>query len=135
MQRLVSHSPKVTSEDKPEEPCSCSAQAPFSPALVHVFQRNKRARQSQCRRSSVCFCPAALAGSACVSAVSLFCCWWMSVDSSLCLCACRRAKLRLYLEQLKKLVPLGPDSTRHTTLSLLKRAKMHIKVPKQQQQV
>ncbi|KAB0338856.1 hypothetical protein FD754_024294, partial [Muntiacus muntjak] len=38
-----------------------------------------------------------------------------------------RAKLRLYLEQLKQLVPLGPDSTRHTTLSLLKRAKMHIK--------
>uniref|UniRef100_A0A8C5D2X2 MAX dimerization protein 4 n=1 Tax=Gouania willdenowi TaxID=441366 RepID=A0A8C5D2X2_GOUWI len=38
-----------------------------------------------------------------------------------------RAKLRLYLEQLKKLVPLGPDSTRHTTLSLLKRAKMLIK--------
>ena len=25
-------------------------------------------------------------------------------------------------------MPLGPDSTRHTTLSLLKRAKMHIKV-------
>lgn len=42
----------------------------------------------------------------------------------------RRAKLRLYLEQLKQLVPLGPDSTRHTTLSLLKRAKMHIKVSK-----
>nr|XP_019567034.1 PREDICTED: max dimerization protein 4 [Rhinolophus sinicus] len=39
----------------------------------------------------------------------------------------RRAKLRLYLEQLKQLVPLGPDSTRHTTLSLLKRAKTHIK--------
>ncbi|AWP05516.1 Max dimerization protein 4 [Scophthalmus maximus] len=39
----------------------------------------------------------------------------------------RRAKLRLYLEQLKKLVPLGPDTTRHTTLSLLKRARMHIK--------
>ncbi|XP_052405228.1 max dimerization protein 4 isoform X2 [Carassius gibelio] len=39
----------------------------------------------------------------------------------------RRAKLRLYLEQLKRLVPLGPDSSRHTTLSLLKRAKMHIK--------
>uniref|UniRef100_A0A9L0I6I7 MAX dimerization protein 4 n=1 Tax=Equus asinus TaxID=9793 RepID=A0A9L0I6I7_EQUAS len=38
-----------------------------------------------------------------------------------------RAKLRLYLEQLKQLVPLGPDSTRHTTLSLLKRARMHIK--------
>ncbi|MGH0139982.1 UNVERIFIED_CONTAM: hypothetical protein FKN15_070194 [Acipenser sinensis] len=39
----------------------------------------------------------------------------------------RRAKLRLYLEQLKQLVPLEPDSTRHTTLSLLKRARMHIK--------
>ncbi|XP_049688258.1 max dimerization protein 4 isoform X3 [Accipiter gentilis] len=42
-------------------------------------------------------------------------------------CKWWRAKLRLYLEQLKQLVPLGPDSTRHTTLSLLKRAKMHIK--------
>eukprot|EP00062_Callorhinchus_milii_P025739 gi/632987048/ref/XP_007910578.1/ PREDICTED: max dimerization protein 4 [Callorhinchus milii] len=39
----------------------------------------------------------------------------------------RRAKLRLYLEQLKELVPLGPDCTRHTTLSLLKRARSHIK--------
>ncbi|XP_036848014.1 max dimerization protein 4 isoform X2 [Manis javanica] len=39
----------------------------------------------------------------------------------------RRAKLRLYLEQLKQLVPPGPDSARHTTLSLLKRARMHIK--------
>ncbi|XP_066476501.1 max dimerization protein 4 isoform X2 [Tiliqua scincoides] len=39
----------------------------------------------------------------------------------------RRAKLRLYLEELKQLVPLGADSSRHTTLSLLKRAKMHIK--------
>lgn len=51
--------------------------------------------------------------------------------ASVLVCLCRRAKLRLYLEQLKKLVPLGPDSTRHTTLSLLKRAKMHIKVPAQ----
>uniref|UniRef100_A0A8C7MIG0 MAX dimerization protein 4 n=1 Tax=Oncorhynchus kisutch TaxID=8019 RepID=A0A8C7MIG0_ONCKI len=48
------------------------------------------------------------------------------LSTSGCLCY-RRAKLRLYLEQLKELVPLGPDSTRHTTLSLLKRAKMHIK--------
>uniref|UniRef100_A0A4W5QWL3 MAX dimerization protein 4 n=1 Tax=Hucho hucho TaxID=62062 RepID=A0A4W5QWL3_9TELE len=48
------------------------------------------------------------------------------LSTSGCLCS-RRAKLRLYLEQLKELVPLGPDSTRHTTLSLLKRAKMHIK--------
>uniref|UniRef100_A0A8D2KTS9 MAX dimerization protein 4 n=1 Tax=Varanus komodoensis TaxID=61221 RepID=A0A8D2KTS9_VARKO len=39
----------------------------------------------------------------------------------------RRAKLRLYLEELKQLVPLGADTHRHTTLSLLKRAKMHIK--------
>ncbi|XP_069798340.1 max dimerization protein 4-like [Narcine bancroftii] len=39
----------------------------------------------------------------------------------------RRAKLRLYLEQLKELVPLGPDCSRHTTLSLLKRARTHIK--------
>ena len=52
-----------------------------------------------------------------------------SPSLTLCVCVCfRRAKLRVYLEQLKELVPLGPDSTRHTTLSLLKRAKMHIKV-------
>lgn len=60
--------------------------------------------------------------------------WWMSSNRAcapVLVCLCRRAKLRLYLEQLKKLVPLGPDSTRHTTLSLLKRAKMHIKVPAQ----
>nr|ACQ58437.1 Max-interacting transcriptional repressor MAD4 [Anoplopoma fimbria] len=68
-----------------------------------------------------------------VGAGSLFC-WWMSADSPCArVCVCRRAKLRLYLEQLKKLVPLGPDSSRHTTLSLLKRAKMHIKVLKNKQ--
>ncbi|XP_016318471.1 max dimerization protein 1-like isoform X2 [Sinocyclocheilus anshuiensis] len=39
----------------------------------------------------------------------------------------RRAHLRLCLERLKSLVPLGPDSNRHTTLSLLMRAKEHIK--------
>ncbi|XP_016316218.1 max dimerization protein 1 isoform X2 [Sinocyclocheilus anshuiensis] len=39
----------------------------------------------------------------------------------------RRAHLRLCLERLKSLVPLGPDSNRHTTLSLLMRAKDHIK--------
>lgn len=39
----------------------------------------------------------------------------------------RRANLRLCLERLKSLVPLGPDSNRHTTLSLLMRAKEHIK--------
>ncbi|XP_048098438.1 max dimerization protein 1 isoform X1 [Alosa alosa] len=39
----------------------------------------------------------------------------------------RRAHLRLCLERLKSLVPLGPDSNRHTTLSLLMKAKEHIK--------
>ncbi|PIO06722.1 Max dimerization protein 1 [Aquarana catesbeiana] len=39
----------------------------------------------------------------------------------------RRAHLRLCLEKLKVLVPVGPDSNRHTTLSLLTRAKLHIK--------
>ncbi|KAI7804158.1 putative max dimerization protein 1, partial [Triplophysa rosa] len=38
-----------------------------------------------------------------------------------------RAHLRLCLERLKSIVPLGPDSNRHTTLSLLMRAKEHIK--------
>ncbi|XP_021780599.1 max dimerization protein 1 isoform X3 [Papio anubis] len=40
----------------------------------------------------------------------------------------RRAHLRLCLEKLKGLVPLGPESSRHTTLSLLTKAKLHIKV-------
>ena len=40
----------------------------------------------------------------------------------------RRAHLRLCLERLKSLVPLGPDASRHTTLSLLMKAKDHIKV-------
>ncbi|NXX99278.1 MAD1 protein, partial [Centropus bengalensis] len=39
----------------------------------------------------------------------------------------RRAHLRLCLERLKGMVPLGPDAGRHTTLSLLTRAKLHIK--------
>ncbi|MBN3316333.1 MAD4 protein, partial [Atractosteus spatula] len=56
-----------------------------------------------------------------------FCPWSVGWSSHNELEKHRRAKLRLYLEQLKQLVPLGPDSTRHTTLSLLKRAKMHIK--------
>lgn len=43
-------------------------------------------------------------------------------------CFCRRAHLRLCLEKLKGLVPLGPESSRHTTLSLLTKAKLHIKV-------
>ncbi|XP_051957425.1 max dimerization protein 1 isoform X2 [Xyrauchen texanus] len=42
-------------------------------------------------------------------------------------CSSRRAHLRLCLERLKSMVPLGPDSNRHTTLSLLMRAKEHIK--------
>ncbi|NXH15356.1 MAD1 protein, partial [Bucco capensis] len=39
----------------------------------------------------------------------------------------RRAQLRLCLEKLKGLVPLGPDNSRHTTLSLLMKARLHIK--------
>jgi len=40
----------------------------------------------------------------------------------------RRAHLRRCLEKLKVLVPLGPDAGRHTTLSLLTEAKLHIQV-------
>ncbi|XP_051549867.1 max-interacting protein 1-like isoform X2 [Myxocyprinus asiaticus] len=39
----------------------------------------------------------------------------------------RRAHLRLCLERLKTLIPLGTDSSRHTTLGLLNKAKAHIK--------
>lgn len=39
----------------------------------------------------------------------------------------RRAHLRLCLERLKSMVPLGSDASRHTTLSLLMKAKEHIK--------
>ncbi|XP_059399957.1 max-interacting protein 1-like isoform X1 [Carassius carassius] len=39
----------------------------------------------------------------------------------------RRAHLRLCLERLKALIPLGPESSRHTTLGLLNKAKAHIK--------
>ncbi|KFU88135.1 Max dimerization protein 1, partial [Chaetura pelagica] len=39
----------------------------------------------------------------------------------------RRAHLRLCLEKLKGLVGLGPAAGRHTTLSLLTKAKLHIK--------
>lgn len=41
---------------------------------------------------------------------------------------CRRAHLRLCLERLKALIPLGPECNRHTTLGLLNKAKAHIKV-------
>ncbi|XP_034037330.1 max dimerization protein 3-like [Thalassophryne amazonica] len=39
----------------------------------------------------------------------------------------RRAQLRHCLEQLKKQVPLSPDSMRNTTLNLLRQAQLHIK--------
>ncbi|KAG9473322.1 hypothetical protein GDO78_018270 [Eleutherodactylus coqui] len=39
----------------------------------------------------------------------------------------RRAHLRLCLERLKDLIPLEADSSRHTTLGLLNKAKLHIK--------
>ncbi|XP_027010447.1 max dimerization protein 3 isoform X1 [Tachysurus fulvidraco] len=44
----------------------------------------------------------------------------------------RRAQLRHCLEQLKQQVPLSSDSTRNTTLNLLRRAQMHIKKLKEQ---
>ncbi|XP_010787196.1 max dimerization protein 1-like, partial [Notothenia coriiceps] len=50
------------------------------------------------------------------------------VSLSLFLLSCsRRANLRLCLERLKSLVPLGKDANRHTTLSLLMKAREHIK--------
>ncbi|CAB1343672.1 unnamed protein product [Coregonus sp. 'balchen'] len=39
----------------------------------------------------------------------------------------KTAHLRLCLERLKMLIPLGPDCSRHTTLGLLNKAKGHIK--------
>lgn len=39
----------------------------------------------------------------------------------------RRANLRHCLERLKEMVPVGPDSNRHTTLGLLTKAKLFIK--------
>ncbi|XP_040598908.1 max-interacting protein 1 isoform X2 [Mesocricetus auratus] len=50
-----------------------------------------------------------------------------SSGSSTTSTANRRAHLRLCLERLKVLIPLGPDCTRHTTLGLLNKAKAHIK--------
>lgn len=41
---------------------------------------------------------------------------------------CRRAHLRICLERLKDMVPLGSDTSRHTTLGLLTKAKRFIKV-------
>lgn len=43
----------------------------------------------------------------------------------------RRAQLRLCLERLKGLVPLGAAAGRHTTLSLLTRARLHIQVSRE----
>jgi hypothetical protein len=40
----------------------------------------------------------------------------------------RRAHLRNCLEKLKDIVPVGADSSRHTTLGLLNKAKHFIKV-------
>uniref|UniRef100_A0AAX7U6E2 MAX dimerization protein 4 n=1 Tax=Astatotilapia calliptera TaxID=8154 RepID=A0AAX7U6E2_ASTCA len=88
----------------------------------HVKRKKEKSVCASHAHTDFCVCMRFCGGSFSLSAggcvLTHFC---------VCLCACRRAKLRLYLEQLKKLVPLGPDSTRHTTLSLLKRAKMHIK--------
>ncbi|KFD57501.1 Helix-loop-helix DNA-binding domain protein [Trichuris suis] len=47
----------------------------------------------------------------------------------------RRAHLRSCLEQVKMLVPLGPETTRHTTLSLLTKARSFIKTLEQQEKM
>lgn len=53
----------------------------------------------------------------------------LSPLSSLCApCSLRRAHLRSCLERLKEIVPLGSDTSRHTTLGLLTKAKRFIKV-------
>uniref|UniRef100_A0AAQ4Q089 MAX dimerization protein 4 n=1 Tax=Gasterosteus aculeatus aculeatus TaxID=481459 RepID=A0AAQ4Q089_GASAC len=100
-------------------------------AAEHLSQRRRRRRWRRnlflgtCGRTlvsvSVGWVPAHSSAGGCLLTHPVLVC------VCVCVCVCVRAKLRLYLEQLKKLVPLGPDSTRHTTLSLLKRAKMHIK--------
>lgn len=41
---------------------------------------------------------------------------------------CRRAHLRHCLERLKDIVPVGSESSRHTTLGLLTKAKAFIRV-------
>ncbi|XP_051027917.1 max dimerization protein 3 [Acomys russatus] len=46
----------------------------------------------------------------------------------------RRAQLKRCLEQLRQQMPLGVDCTRYTTLSLLRRARMHIQKLEEQEQ-
>ncbi|XP_055451775.1 max dimerization protein 3 [Psammomys obesus] len=46
----------------------------------------------------------------------------------------RRAQLKRCLEQLRQQMPLGADCTRFTTLSLLRRARMHIQKLEEQEQ-
>jgi len=45
-----------------------------------------------------------------------------------CVLTVRRAQLRYCLERLKMIVPLAHNTTRHTTLGLLKDAKLLIQV-------
>ncbi|XP_078508897.1 max dimerization protein 3 [Lissotriton helveticus] len=45
----------------------------------------------------------------------------------------RRAQLRRCLEQLKQQVPMNSETSRHTTLSLLHKARMHIKKLEEQE--
>ncbi|KAM6923713.1 max dimerization protein 3 isoform 1-T1 [Xenentodon cancila] len=47
----------------------------------------------------------------------------------------RRAQLRYCLEQLKKQVPLSSDSSRNTTLNLLRQAQLHIKKLQEQDEL
>ena len=65
-----------------------------------------------------------------VLCISVFCILWFILFRSTHneLEKNRRAHLRSCLENLKDLVPVGADSSRHTTLGLLNKAKHFIKV-------
>lgn len=54
--------------------------------------------------------------------------WEHVQEKQLVFLPCRRAQLRHCLEQLKEQIPLSSDSVRNTTLNLLRRAQLHIKV-------
>jgi len=55
-------------------------------------------------------------------------CNWRLTVYGVCICTGRRAQLRYCLERLKMIVPLSRNASRHTTLGLLKDAKLLIQV-------
>ncbi|KAF7407786.1 hypothetical protein HZH66_002323 [Vespula vulgaris] len=58
----------------------------------------------------------------------------MMIKSDVIFFLYRRAHLRNCLEKLKMLVPLGPETSRHTTLGLLTKAKRFIKQDEKENQ-